>query len=123
MEQKNAIIALNALAHLTRLDAFRLLVKHEPHGIAAGDLARILAIPPNTLSNHLKIMTNADLVSPMRNGRSIVYRANLPSFHPLVRFLLQECCLNHPEACKLVETLALPSSPPKKKRPHARSRI
>lgn len=123
MEQKDAIIALAALAHVTRFDAFRLLVKHEPHGLGAGALARILSVPPNNLSNHLSIMTRADLVSSTRHGRSIVYRANLPSFHPVVLFLLEECCLGHPEACHLIETLSPPRPPSKKKRSHARTGI
>ena len=123
MEQKDAIVALAALAQVTRLDAFRLLVNHEPDGLAAGDLARLLSVPQNTLSNHLSIMARADLVSSKRLGRSMVFRAILPSFHPVVLFLLQECCLGHPEACGLIETLAPPLPPPKKKRSHARTRI
>ncbi len=121
MEQKDAIVALAALAQVTRLEAFRLLVKHEPHGLAAGDLARMLSVPQNTLSNHLSIMAHADLVSSKRHGRSIVYRANLPSFHPVVLFLLQECCLGHPDACGLTGTLAPPLRASKKKKSHARA--
>ena len=39
MEQKAAIEAMAALAQITRLEAFRLLVKYEPDGLAAGELA------------------------------------------------------------------------------------
>src|SRR5665213_3485105 len=83
MEQKAAIEAMAALAQITRLEAFRLLVKYEPDGLAAGELARLLAVPPNTLSSHLAIMARANLVSSQRRSRSIVYRANLPAFTPL----------------------------------------
>ena len=38
MESEEAILALAALAQSTRLDVFRLLVKHEPEGLAAGDI-------------------------------------------------------------------------------------
>src|ERR1700676_464992 len=38
MESENAIVALAALAQSTRLDVFRRLVRHEPAGIAAGEL-------------------------------------------------------------------------------------
>jgi ArsR family transcriptional regulator, arsenate/arsenite/antimonite-responsive transcriptional repressor len=41
---------LAALAQSTRLDVFQILVKHEPEGMPAGDLARALAAPHNTLS-------------------------------------------------------------------------
>jgi ArsR family transcriptional regulator len=122
MEQKAAIEAMAALAQITRLEAFRLLVKYEPDGLAAGELARLLAVPPNTLSSHLAIMARANLVSSQRRSRSIVYRANLPAFHPVVLFLIQDCCLGHPEACGLIENLAPPVSPSKKKKIHARPR-
>ena len=50
MELENVILALAALAQSTRLDVFRLLVKHEPDGLPAGDIARELAVPHNTMS-------------------------------------------------------------------------
>src|ERR1700730_7000356 len=40
MDNTEAIAALAALAQTTRLDTFRLLVKREPGGIPAGELAR-----------------------------------------------------------------------------------
>ncbi len=36
MDNESAIVALGALAQVTRLDLFRLLVRHEPDGMAAG---------------------------------------------------------------------------------------
>ena len=77
MESEDAILALAALAQSTRLDVFRLLVKQEPEGLAAGDIARVLAVPQNTMSSHLSILSRAGLVSAQRFGRSIVYRADL----------------------------------------------
>ena len=53
MESETAILALAALAQSTRLDVFRLLVKYEPDGLAAGDIAKELAVPQNTMSSHL----------------------------------------------------------------------
>ena len=53
MDPENVILALAALAQPTRLDVFRLLVKHEPEGLAAGDIAKVLAVPQNTMSSHL----------------------------------------------------------------------
>ena len=62
MESEQAILALAALAQSTRLDVFRLLAKHEPEGLAAGDIARTLAVPQNTMSSHLAILSRAGLV-------------------------------------------------------------
>src|SRR3546814_1717663 len=62
METESAITALSALAQATRLETFRLLVRHEPEGLAAGDIARSLDVPQNTMSAHLAILARAGLV-------------------------------------------------------------
>ena len=49
MENHLAISALGALAQGTRLDVFRLLVRHEPDGLAAGEIARQLDVPHSGL--------------------------------------------------------------------------
>ena len=80
MESEEAILALAALAQGTRLDVFRRLVKHEPEGIAAGELARLLEVPQNTMSSHLAVLARAGLVAAERHSRSIIYRADLKAF-------------------------------------------
>src|SRR3954453_21984596 len=92
METEEAVLALAALAQSTRLEAFRTLVRHEPDGLAAGGLARLLEVPQNTLSAHLAILTRARLVTSERHSRSIVYRANLAEFRDVAVFLLRDCC-------------------------------
>lgn len=94
-----AIEAFSALAQPTRLDAFRLLVKHEPHGLQAGDIARRLAVPHNTMSTHLAILGRAGLVSVTRQSRSMIYRVELTAVRQLVLFLLQDCCNGEPDLC------------------------
>ena len=69
MENELAIAALGALAHGTRLDVFRLLVRHEPDGLAAGEIARRLDVPQNTMSAHLGILARAGLVRSERHSR------------------------------------------------------
>ena len=121
MESEDAILALAALAQSTRLDVFRLLVKHEPEGLAAGDIARALAVPQNTMSSHLSILSRAGLVSTRRFSRSIVYRADLARFQDVVLFMLRDCCDGRPEICApLIEGLTPCCVPSKKKRAHAR---
>ena len=99
MDVKSTIEALSALAQATRLDAFRALVAAEPGGVAAGDLSRQLGVPQNTLSTHLGILTQAGLTLAERNGRSIVYRADLTSLRAVLLFLLKDCCSGKPEIC------------------------
>ena len=62
MDNMDAIAALAALAQTTRLDTFRLLVEREPEGVPAGELARLVAVPQNTMSAHLAILARAGLV-------------------------------------------------------------
>lgn len=99
MESKQAILALAALAQSTRLSVFRLLVKHEPEGLAAGDIARAIAVPQNTMSAHLAILARAGLVMGERKSRSIIYRANLPIFQDLTSFMVEDCCGGRAELC------------------------
>ncbi|MFO1034449.1 MAG: metalloregulator ArsR/SmtB family transcription factor [Hyphomicrobiales bacterium] len=99
MESSFAIEALGSLAQDTRLETFRLLVKHQPGGIAAGELARLLDVPQNTMSAHLAVLTRAGLIVSERHSRSIIYRANLPRFHEVMLFLLKDCCNGKPEVC------------------------
>src|SRR5256886_7994465 len=116
MESEQAILALAALAQSTRLDVFRLLAKHEPEGLAAGDIAKALAVPQNTMSSHLAILSRAGLVSAQRFSRSIVYRADLAQLQAVMLFMLKDCCDGRPEICApLVESLA-PCRPPKPRR-------
>lgn len=93
------ILALAALAQTTRLDVFRLLVRHEPLGLPAGELARELATPHNTMSSHLAILSRAGLVSSERHSRSIVYRASLDRLREVMTYLVKDCCGGRAELC------------------------
>jgi len=92
MEADSAIAALSALAQTTRLDVFRLLVRHEPEGLPAGEIARRLDVPQNTMSTHLAILARAGLVASERRSRMVIYRANLAAMNRLVGYLLENCC-------------------------------
>ena len=116
MEKETVILALAALAQPTRLDTFQLLIQHEPDGMLAGDIARTLAVPNNTLSSHLNILSHAGLVSSTRQSRTITYRANLDNFRSVASFLLKDCCGGRPEICApLIEDL-MPCCSPKTKK-------
>ena len=92
MKASAAITVLGALAQETRLDIFRLLVRHAPSGLLAGAIARRLRLPSPTLSFHLNVLAAAELVRPEKNGRSILYSANLESVNALTSFLMENCC-------------------------------
>lgn len=106
MDNSQAILALAALAQPTRLDAFRLLVSREPEGVPAGELARLLAVPQNTLSAHLAVLSRAGLIVGERQSRSIIYRADLAEFRAMIAFLLKDCCGGRADLCgPLIEEL------------------
>jgi DNA-binding transcriptional ArsR family regulator len=120
MENEQAVLALGALAQQTRLHAFRILVQHEPGGLAAGDLARLLEVPQNTLSAHLSVLARANLVVSERQSRSIVYRANLAAFQAVAVFLLQDCCGGRQEICTPIFESLSPCCPPARKKEKTR---
>ncbi len=94
MEMKSAITGLSALANNTRLAAFRLLVQAGPAGMAAGELARRLAVRPNTLTAALTILSHAELVTARRAGRSVIYAARYETMRALLAFMTENCCAN-----------------------------
>ena len=99
MDTETTISALAALAQRTRMEAFRVLVRNEPHGLPAGELAKEIDVPQNTLSSHLSVLSQAELVTSSRKGTTITYRANLPRVREVVSFMLRDCCAGKPEIC------------------------
>jgi ArsR family transcriptional regulator len=124
MESTTTILVLAALAQSTRLDVFRLLVEREPDGFAAGDIAKALAVPQNTMSAHLAVLSRAGLVTARRTGRSIVYRADLVRLQAVMSFLVNDCCDGRPEICApLIESITTCCPPKRKRKANARSHV
>jgi len=97
-----ALGGLAALGQQTRLAIFRLLVTHEPRGISVGEIALKIQCPQNTASGHLAILARAHLVSRIRQGRSVVYRADLEGMRWLLGYLLADCCNGDASMCARV---------------------
>ena len=95
----DAMTSFAALSQETRLKAFRLLVSHEPLGLPAGEIARQLSVPHNTMSTHLSVLARAGWVIPKRQSRQIIYRASLSHMQLVIEFLLQDCCAGNSELC------------------------
>ena len=92
MEKQIAIAALAALAQETRLDVYRLLVRHGGDGMPAGAIGSALGLPSATLSFHLKELRSAGVVESRREGRSVIYRPDFGAMQKLLRFLTENCC-------------------------------
>lgn len=106
---KTAVAALSALAHESRLVAFRLLMQAGPEGIPAGEIARQLDVPPNTLSSNLTILSHAGLIEGRREGRSIIYSAKYDNMTALLEYLMEDCCGGLPEICASLAEIVLRS--------------
>ncbi|MFO1151210.1 MAG: helix-turn-helix domain-containing protein [Alsobacter sp.] len=91
IESQDALAALGALGHSWRLETYRLLAGYLPFGLPAGDIARLLAVPHNTISTHLQALKAADLIISRREGRSIIYAAKRTRLLQLAAFLLEDC--------------------------------
>ena len=115
MDSKHVVEALAALAQVTRLDTFRLLVKHEPDGLPAGEVARQLGVPQNTMSAHLAVLSRAGLTMSERQGRSVVYRADLDRLKALMLYLIKDCCGGHAELCAPLIAELTPCCPPERR--------
>ncbi len=92
MEEKNAVIALAALAQEGRLRIFRALVGAGPQGLTPGSLTELLDVPASTLSFHLKELMHAGLAEQERDGRSLIYRPAFDQMTALLEYLTAHCC-------------------------------
>jgi len=99
MEKASATAVFESLASGIRLDAYRLLVRNNPKGLVAGEIAGALDIPPTNLSFHLKALTQSSLVTVEQEGRFQRYRANMPLMLDLIGYLTAECCAGDPGQC------------------------
>lgn len=100
MIKNEALDALAALGQETRLDVFRLLVRAGSDGVPAGDIADRLGAVQNTMSAHLKVLTQAGLIAARRDGRSVRYSADMTGFRDLLAYLMEDCCNGAPELCR-----------------------
>src|SRR5581483_3990002 len=92
MNGPKAVDALGALAHETRLEAYRLLVKKGPDGLPAGVIAERLKMPPSSLTFHLQHLLRAGLVTQRRLGRQLIYAPDIARMNALLGYLTQNCC-------------------------------
>lgn len=110
MDRDRAAFAFAALGQPTRLELLRVLLARGPAGLAAGEAATRLGVPPSTLSFHLRALEQAGLIAATRRGRSLVYAAQIAPLRALFAFVADACCEGQPERCgdlaRLLQPLA-----------------
>lgn len=99
MDKLDALEALSALAHETRLEVFRLLIQAGPSGMPAGKIADALEVRQNTMSSHLGVLTRAGMITKLRDGRVIYYSAHYDGMRALLLYLVEDCCRGETEIC------------------------
>jgi ArsR family transcriptional regulator, arsenate/arsenite/antimonite-responsive transcriptional repressor len=80
VDDASIVSALAALGQSTRLAVYKLLLENEPAGLPAGDIAKQIGTPQNTMSNHLAVLSGAGLVRSARHSQRIIYRADPKRF-------------------------------------------
>ena len=100
MQTDAALSILAALAHPTRLDAFRLIVQHDSAGLSTGQLVEASGLSQSSFSTHLAVLVKAGLVIPERRGRQIIQRADIDALRGLMLFLAKDCCQGRAELCE-----------------------
>ena len=100
MKTDTALGALAALAHPTRLEAFRLLIQQEPEGLSTGQLVEASGLSQSTFSTHLAVLVKAGLVTSEKRGRQINQRAEIDTLRGLMLFLAKDCCEGRAELCE-----------------------
>ena len=81
-----------ALGAEPRLQIMRLLLSAHPDGLVVNEIQDETDIPGSTLSHHLDKLKSDQLVTSVREGTFIRYRANTETLRQLLGFLYQECC-------------------------------
>ncbi|MFK8081813.1 MAG: ArsR/SmtB family transcription factor [Granulosicoccus sp.] len=102
MNENQAIAALSALSHETRLQIVRHLIKAGVDGDTAGSIGVAVNAAPSKMTFHISALERAGLVSSERVSRQIIYRVSFEQLGSMLKYLMQDCCnynLNVMESC------------------------
>ncbi|WP_120499957.1 helix-turn-helix transcriptional regulator [Roseovarius sp. EL26] len=98
IELQVAASTFAALGSEQRLMVLRVLVRAGSKGLSIGELGQRSGVTGSTLTHHMKILSQAGLVTQEKKGRSIICAAvAYDRLHHLSEFLLHECCADAPE--------------------------
>lgn len=90
--------ALGSEQRLAVLDA---LVRAGPEGLSIGEIGARSRVSGSTLTHHLKILAQAELVTQKRQGRSFICAAiAYDEVKALSEYLLANCCADRSGPCK-----------------------
>lgn len=97
--EKESLTQLATLSHPQRMQIFRLLMRRYPDAVPAGEIAEALELKASTNSVYLAALREAGLVTQIRHGTSLHYRAETATLQRLMGYLLNDCCRGRPDLC------------------------
>lgn len=112
MKKEQALAALSALANDQRLDLVRLLMSRGPDGLSAGEIARTLGLSASRLSFHLSALEQSGLIRSRRIARNVIYSVDPGGIGATISFLLNDCCMDHPEVRACCQSSAVRAAKP-----------
>lgn len=92
LTQEEAAQGFAAIGSEARLQVVLALVKAGGKGLAVGDIQKRTGMPASTLAHHLRFLAAASLIEQVKEGRSIINRANFGHLENLASYILKECC-------------------------------
>ncbi len=99
MTIEEAASTFAALGSEQRLAVLGTLVRAGPDGLSIGQLGEKSGVTGSTLTHHMRVLSQAGLVSQVRQGRSIICAAvEYGRVGALSAYLLRECCADCDDA-------------------------
>ena len=89
MTKEKASLAFKALGDPNRLKIIKLLINNDE--ICACDLLRVVDCKQATLSHHLHSLKQASLLISYKNGKNVIYKANMELLKEISLYMLDEC--------------------------------
>ena len=90
--EHDPVLGFAALAHPQRLQVMRLLMRHYPRRVPAGEIGAALGLRPSTLSGYLAQLMEAGLITQERRATSLLYAASVEGVSLLNARWIGEVC-------------------------------
>ena len=96
MTPQSAAISFQAMGSDARLSVLRALIRAGEAGLSVGAIQERTGIAASTLSHHIRMLSEAGVITQKREGRTIVTHAAYDHLRELADFILSECCSDQP---------------------------
>ncbi|MCK4538132.1 MAG: winged helix-turn-helix transcriptional regulator [Candidatus Krumholzibacteria bacterium] len=84
MDYRKSSDILKAVAHPARME---IIDRLQRNGCNVSLIQKKLELPQSTISQHLKILKNAGIISSRRDGTRVCYKIEIPEIRRIIRML------------------------------------